>query len=602
MMADSQKLTVYRYVLITVLLLAVYGNTLKHNFVWDDTDIIVNNPLLENLGNLPSFFLMEDIIDTPTGYYRPVTYVSFALDRAIWGLNPVGYNLTNLVLHILVTLIFYQVVVALFKRENLAFFSALIFSLHPITGETVNFHAGGRNTLLCACFALLSFLFYINKKHLQSIMCFSLAIFSKEFALLLPVAFVLYDRTIHKKKSEWVHYIPYAIVVVCYLGLRSFVVKTNANLFKTAKFSNSWDIPWLIISYLRQMVLPLDLKTMYDLSGLFTWSSFILYSLLLLVLTGIVITYRKKTEILFSSCLFLLFLLPVTNIFPLGTAIMADRYAYFASFGFSIVLAYCVCLTKSKFSLPLLALLCTFYMSILFQRNAIWIDNLSFFTQMTKDVPEKSIGYQNLGYAYYHNNDFTNAEKFLLLASSKKDVNPTMLIGHAEMFWEMNKLDKAVDALNKKLELEPGNPQAYIMASTIYEEMGNISKANEYHNKAVEIFPGIFEMMKKRAISSCQQGESMMARKNFVMAERLFKEALKINPRFVPALIDMGTLVAARGDMEKAHYYFLKAADLAPLNPAPRYNLSLVYDATGRGAEAQLEMSKFRELEARAAR
>jgi hypothetical protein len=60
----------YRLGLIVLLVSAVYGNTLNHGFVWDDNDIIVNNPLLEKFGNIPQFFLSEDKVSISTGYYR----------------------------------------------------------------------------------------------------------------------------------------------------------------------------------------------------------------------------------------------------------------------------------------------------------------------------------------------------------------------------------------------------------------------------------------------------------------------------------------------------------------------------------------------------
>ncbi|MFZ2948440.1 MAG: hypothetical protein WA003_03035 [Desulfuromonadaceae bacterium] len=88
LMTDSQKHIICRLGFLLLITLAVYGNTLNNGFVWDDTYIIVNNPLLEKLGNIPQLFLSEDTAEESTGYYRPVTYVSFALDRAAWGVNP----------------------------------------------------------------------------------------------------------------------------------------------------------------------------------------------------------------------------------------------------------------------------------------------------------------------------------------------------------------------------------------------------------------------------------------------------------------------------------------------------------------------------------
>jgi hypothetical protein len=231
--------TVNRYVvlyLVTLLVIvpldflflgvvAVYLRTLSHGFIWDDNSIIVDNPIFDKLSNIPKFFLIEDTIDgISSGYYRPITYASFALERAIWGMNPLGLNINNLFLHILVTLLFYRVVAALFKRENLAFVAALIFALHPIAGETINFHAGGRNTLLSACFALLSLLYYIKRKPVPSTIWFLLAIFSKEFALLLPIFFVLYDTRIEKVKFRFAAYAPFVVCIIIYLVLRMFVL------------------------------------------------------------------------------------------------------------------------------------------------------------------------------------------------------------------------------------------------------------------------------------------------------------------------------------------------------------------------------------------
>src|SRR5208337_5338239 len=97
-------------------------------------------------------------------------------------------------------LVFYLLVAELFKKEYFAFIATLIFSLHPIANETVNFHAGGRNTMLCALFALLSVYFHIRRKFPAAIICFSLAIFSKEFALLIPAVFLFHDRCLSDKK------------------------------------------------------------------------------------------------------------------------------------------------------------------------------------------------------------------------------------------------------------------------------------------------------------------------------------------------------------------------------------------------------------------
>jgi len=123
---------------------------------------------------------------------------------------------------------------------------------------------------------------------------------------------------------------------------------------------------------------------------------------------------------------------------------MADRYAYFALFGLSLALAYFICLAKKPLAVTVLIIVCVFFITIDVQRNKVWSNEITFFTQMTKDAPEMCIGYQNLGYAYYDGQDFTNAEKNLTIAYSKKGLGGSMLIGSASMFLEMNKPQKAL--------------------------------------------------------------------------------------------------------------------------------------------------------------
>lgn len=596
-MTDSRKPLIYRLVFITVLLLAVYGNTLNHGFVWDDTDVIVENPQLAKLGNIPSLFLSEDRIEGSTGYYRPLTYVSFALDRAIWGLNPVGFNVTNLLLHILVALLFYQVISALFKNETLAFAAALIFSLHPIVGETVNFHSGGRNTLLCACFILMSLLFYTKDRRIAAAICFAGAIFSKEFGLLLPAILFVYDRFIKNEKPRLVSYLPFLVPIVVYFSLRSYAVE-KASLLASLNFTDSlWISPYLVIKYLVHMVYPFNLSVLYDINTNIIYASLSLVGIVLLVFAAYY--FRKQGEVVFSISWFLLFLLPVVNIVLLQAAsMMADRYAYFSLMGFALALAFIICKARKEAAIALVLIICVAYGLVDIQRNNYWKDDLAFYSQMIKDSPDMALGYNDLGLYYFKKGDMVNAEKYLTIAGTKKDITARLLGANASVFWQADKLDITEKLLLRQLELEPSNPQPYIMLKMIYEKKGNKALAKSYGDKASAMFPGIEEMMKQRVIEVCRQAEAYIAMRSFERAENLLREALIINPDFVPALVDMGGLSAEKGDFVKAEKYLSRAIGLEPLNATAHYNLAQVYEMQGKMAEAGEEMKKASEAEA----
>ncbi len=598
-MTDTPQIFLSRATLITLLILAVYGSVLTHGFVWDDHYVIADNGLLENMRNIPRLFLMEDRVESPTGYYRPLTYLSFALDRALWGVNPAGCGVTNLLLHILVTLLFYYTLLLLFKKETLALVAALLFALHPVAGETVNFHAGGRNTLLCACFSLVTVILHLRQKRLLSVLPFALAILSKEFALLVPPFLLLYDRFIVREKIRWALYLPFILTIAGYLVVRSTVVTLHGNLLASLDLAKAFRLmPKLLGRYLVNMLFPVRLKVIYDLSAATSWPMLFIYSLALPAMAAAAWLLRKQREIVTSLLLFALFFLPVAGFFPVGTYLMADRYAYFSLFGFSLGLAWCLSRAGTGRIIGITATMLCFFAVIDIQRNGTWRDDSALAAQMITDAPELAIGYQNLGYEYYKKQDYGNAEKYLTLAYDKKNISKKMLVGSAAMFWEMNKLDKALIVLDKKIAAEPRSLQAYIMASRIYEEMGNRGMAASYRDKAVALNPGIFEMMRKRAFTVCSQGEELVAGNQRERAEMLYREALAIDPGYVPALIDMGILFAEKGESVKALNYFSKAALLDRANPVPHHNLSMVYDSLGKKSEARAEMITFRELEA----
>jgi protein O-mannosyl-transferase len=585
-MTDMQKSVLYRYIFLTIVLLIVYGNTLNHEFVWDDVDLIVYNPLLESLSNIPTFFVMEDRFETPTGYYRPMTYVSFALDRAMWGANPVGFNFTNLFLHILVTLIFYRVVVALFNRENLGFVSALLFSLHPIAVETVSFHAGGRNTLLSACFALLSLLFYIKRKHIPAVACFTVALFSKEFALLMPVIFFLYDYRLRPEKPTYSNYIHYLFPVIFYLMFRSLAVY-KANFIKTLYFSEQLLLaPLFVVRYLINMVWPFQLKVYY--SGRMDLYIAILCLACVILLISTIYVFRRNSELCVAVCWFLLFLLPVINIVPLpSSALIADRYAYFALMGFALALATFMCRWNLRIMVPGVFMLCTLYSLIDIKHNTIWKNDLTLFTQMTKDAPETYFGFGALGLYYYDNGDLNNAERYLTISCAKPDFPTSHLFFIASIFCEANRFDKAEALLVRAVESQPSDLEPYLFLEMICMKRGDLMRAQMWHDKANGIIPDIDKKRLQLSDSFSRSGEKYIHDRRYIRAANILRRALLVKPDYVPALVAMGHLGYEQGDFVSAKSNFEKVITLDPSNVSAHGFLHLVYQKRGRPAEVQ---------------
>jgi len=345
------------------------------------------------------------------------------------------------------------------------------------------------------------------------------------------------------------------------------------------------------------MLYPFNQKVLYDIQPS------VFASVASLVAIGTIVTaawyFRKSYEITSSLCWFLLFLLPVVNIILLPAAsIMADRYGYISLMGFALFLAYVISKAPLKISFLIVTIICVIYATVDIARNTYWKDGYSFTSQMIVDAPEMAIGYYNKGINYYQRGDMDNAERFLLRANAQKDISPRFLSSASSVLWETGRLESAEKVLQHLLKLEPANPQSYQMLKMLYAKQGKTEQAKTYGDKASKLFPGIQEVMNKRVVDVCSQAEAFITMRSFEKAENLLREALTINPDFVPALIDMGSINAEKGDSEKAVGYFTKAVALEPLNATAHFNLAQVYEMQGKTAAANDEMRKFKESEA----
>ena len=154
------------YITIIIVTYAVFQNSLSNDFVFDDESVIIGNASIQNLSSIPKFFTADEgfhkVIDR---YYRPIVSSTYALDYSIWGLDPYGFHLTNVIIHIISCLLLFKIFRVLFwryKYRNLiSLLSTLIFAVHPIHTEAVSW-VSGRTDSLVTLFFFGSFLFYLE--------------------------------------------------------------------------------------------------------------------------------------------------------------------------------------------------------------------------------------------------------------------------------------------------------------------------------------------------------------------------------------------------------------------------------------------------------
>jgi hypothetical protein len=371
---------------VAVATFLVYLTALRNDFInWDDGAYIFENPHIRLLN---AAFFKWAFFDFYSYNWHPLTWMSHALDYALWGLNPLGHHLTNIILHAINTFFVVFLVIRLldaFKRtvrngqssflnEQTKLIAAgttgLLFGLHPLHVESVAWVAE-RKDLLCALFYLLTIITYtnyarsvteeapqkisfprfINKHYLLALAFFILALLSKPMAVSLPVVLLLLDwfpyNRIQSFKTLWSALIEKLPLIV--LSFISSIVTVLAQ--KSGGAISSIEIVPLsirvlvgakaLISYLLKMALPLNLVPFYPYPRDVSFVSLGYLSAVLLVIgltAGCVVLIKKQKLWLAAWGYYVVTLLPVLGIIQVGGQSMADRYTYLPSLGPFIII------------------------------------------------------------------------------------------------------------------------------------------------------------------------------------------------------------------------------------------------------------------------
>ena len=427
-------------VLLVVLSLLLYWNTLDHHFVnFDDTSLVVKNRYIKSLSieNLKAIF-------TPgvVGAYQPLRTLSYAFDYHFWKLHPTGYHLTNILCHAVNTLLVFLIISRLSKHLLLAFVAALLFAVHPIHVEAVAW-VSGRRDVLASVFALLSFFCFLwvlpplqendssNIKRsgwvqgmLYGFSCvlFVAGLLTKPSVVILPLLFVVYDLCFveHPLFRQWrrsLLYLPF--FVAAFLITRLFLTVARAlgvvetQFHATTPVIRGMTMLRVLAEYVFMLFIPRRLSATYGVrvsTSLLEPSVLIAVILLVIVVLLMFLAWKQSKLAFFGIAWFFVSLLPVSNIIPIAI-IKADRYLYLPSVGFCLVLAWLIVrgetllarATKTRLIRVgywgLISVILVSYAFLTVQRNRDWKDSHTLWTATLETNPDSPIALNNLGTA-----------------------------------------------------------------------------------------------------------------------------------------------------------------------------------------------------------
>lgn len=582
--------------LIFVLSMALYTNTLNNGFVYDDAFTVVGNNLIKSISNIPRLFNKDYFLLSGETTYRPVVTLSYFLDYAIFGLNAWGFHLTNALLHAINGCLLYFFLISLKGRctreqGTWALMASLLFVSHPVLTEAVN-AISFREDLLAFLFYMAAINLYI---HLRSVsntfrsllyggtcLLYLLALLSKEMAITFPLVVCLYEW-IYGNKERGVaalfnlYNLGYVAITLCYLYIRFYLFYNEVDLVRPAwqLTERLQTLPWMLASYLKLTIFPFSLSADYAISPVKTATMFTLIAPAVIILSLLFLALSviwKKKEIAFCILFFLITLLPVSNIIPIGNP-FAERYLYLSAIGITSIIGLGIYEVGNAYKKQVFfALVIVSLFSVLtVKRNQVWHDELSLWTDTLRKAPNSPRAHYAMGTVYASKDRLDEA-----IQEYEESIRISPYFPEA-----FNALGLAYYKKGMKKEGE----EAIIAASNVrglinYYKKGLVEDATQHYKKALEIDPSHRDARYNLALLYHEQGRTEEAIKEYIIS-------LQYRPDDFDTLNSLGLAFFQKGFFEKALALYRKALDIDPESVTPYNNIAMVYAVMGKKMEAE---------------
>jgi tetratricopeptide (TPR) repeat protein len=553
---------------------AVYSNSISNGFVWDDEVQILNNPWIKDVKHLGKMF-SSDVFGyyqsvAVSNYYRPVAHVFYTATWLNFGSSARAFHLVNLILHAIVTFLVFVVSSRLLTRSSVvvresnrkgrrpagsetataiaAFAAALLFSVHPVHAEAVNWISGIME-LAFTLFGLLSFLFFMDLERkgrtlslYVSAFFFLLALFSKETAVVFLPLFLVYDLSRADgdsvARSSFGKYVPYLGALAVYFSLRTHALGSfvPADMHpELSTYECVINVFPLFVQHLSKLVWPIDLNVFHvfhPVRSILEPRTLLGLGVAAGYLAGLPWFWKRDRLVFFALVLIVVPLLPLFYIRAIAPLLFAEQHLYLPSLGLSLLIARIVLWaasrdTKIRCGVGLVFCLATFFFSaVTVQRNPVWKDNLSLWSDAVEKSPESAFVHESLAGALLSGGRLDEAIEHyrLTLESDPKPPARTFNnigIAYSRKGWT----DKAIESFSRALSIRPDYARAHIGLGIAYFEKGSTDRSIAEFRRAIEIDPYLIDAYHNLSVAYRSQGRHREA-------DEAMRAASRLNPAY----------------------------------------------------------------------
>ena len=419
-----------RVALLMSITILVYANTLANGFAFDDGYYVLHNQAVTTLSFRQLFHPMANNV------FRPAMFASLALNWAAGGGQAFGYHLLNIFLHLAVTLLLYFLLRKLLEQvlhvNSIAFATAALFAVHPIHAEAVAW-ISGRSELLAAGFLLGAWLLHLHDEPIATLLCFVLALLSKESSVIFLPLVIAGDHVRGELKPfrryAWIAGIAMAYLVGFWkieggrFGEQGFNPIDNplASLAPGLRIANALRIAW---KYLSLQVYPAKLSCDYSYNAILLYANWrhtlfaVLGAVCVLVLWLWTFVTRRRAWFLAGAIYLMGFAVTANLLTPTGT-VMGERLAYLPSAGLCLLVALIGIRLENynqRLALLVLAVMVLALGTRTVFRNRDWKDNFTLFSAAVRVVPGSAKAHALLGLECLRRGQLDSARSELRIA------------------------------------------------------------------------------------------------------------------------------------------------------------------------------------------
>jgi tetratricopeptide (TPR) repeat protein len=568
--------------LIAVAVFIVYWPAHNGGFIFDDESLLTFSPIIKASDGLYRYWFTTEALD-----YWPVTNSSFWLEWRLWGMNPTGYHVTNLMLHIADALLVWLVLQKL--AVPWPWLAALLFALHPVNVESVAWISQRKN-LLAMLFFLCSIWSWLQGEENReargagrrtkekrspgsemplgagwwyglSLLAFILAMLSKGSVAILPLVLVLivWWQRGRIAWSDVIRFLPFFVVagVLTAVDLWFQTHGTGQVIREVTPIQRLLGAAAVVWFYLGKALVPVDLSFIYPQWDIQTAN--LLWWLPLIgavAITAFLVWKRNSPRMkwvrpaLFAWTFFCMALLPVmgfTDVTYMLHTLVADHYEHIAVIGVVALAAAAFCYGYGKLQAKFrpamtvaAGLVVLVFAGLTWRQSGLYANALVLYQDTVKKNPDSWLVQSNLGLELSRRGKY---EESIPHFKEALKLNPICAVAHfhwGNALADLNRLPEAVEHYRLAIKIVPEFADAHYRLGLGLQLLDHPKEAEQEYRTALELKPDDAE-------AHNSLGLMLATRHQFPEAINHFEQAVKADPEFLQAYINLASACAALG-------------------------------------------------------